>query len=518
MWVEGTRIVRILSTYLKLLGMAIAISYFFSSLAMAKLVDIDAAQQKSIQSYNQRFSDFTQDKNVMGKPQDALGKDAKAKVKVRFDQDDQVAFESDLTYHDYQYETEDEDYNKKNAALKTGDPNKDKTRKLYASVSPHGSIEQGGGSSLLERTVYKLHDKFAKEVTTPERQAELDKKGINYEGVFKVETKEIFNDKPPSPNAKADKEKDKVDRREIREEALPDVIKVGEDSFGTIEKAAKDDDKKNDPQAMGTLSFYYGAAKEGLKALYKSSLGNLGQVRAYKVEGDAGNVKLSEESANCDQWTQQAVGAITSTDPAQRAKEQQEIQKMAQQCKQMVKTSFKQIAPRFEASAGGGAGGGGGTPPPTLQETGPQKEDDRERDYRVELNLLDKEGTRASDVPANWKYTNKDETNKVVTAFDKNGNPTKTENLRMDEQVDRYNDQLKQAAAALPDIQSRLPTLKVTADQINRNQIQHKTKRADEITQYPSQAIVEGFEPDRAKGLGKEKLPINYDDLQKAKP
>jgi len=497
---------------------ATAAAYLFlCQPAQGKLQDVEAAQQKSIQSYNQRFSDFTQDKNVMGKAQTATGGQTQAKVKVRFDQDDQVAFESDLTYHDYQYDTEDEAFAQKQAAAPpNANPGDDKTRTLYASVSPHGAIEQGGGSSLLERTVYKLNDQFAKEQSKDEKKKFDEQKGIKYEGVFKVETQEVFN-KAQGKNEK-DNVPDKVERRELRDEALPQIQKVGEDSFQTIEKAAKDDDKKNDQGAMGTLSFYYGAAKEGLKALYKSTLANLGQVRAYegiKGAGVSTKVQLSEDISDCDQWQQQAIAQI---DPkaaqADKDQQQKEIARMGQQCKQMVKTNYKQVNPQFDGGGGGGTTGAD----EKLQEKGPKEENDRERDYRVEMNLIGKEGTRAADVPTNWKYKAQDETNKVVTAFDKNGNPTKTENLRMDEQVDRYNDQLKAAAQALPEIQSRFPNLNVTADQINSNQIKHKTKRADEITEYPSGAVVKGFEPDRAKAIGNPKLPENYADLQKAQP
>ncbi len=486
--------------------------------AHAKLVDVEAAQQKSIQRYNQKFSDFSQEKNVMGKPQTATGGQVQAKVKVRFDSDDQVAFESDLTYHDYQYDTDDEAYAQKQKANPNPNPNTDKTRILYASVSPHGAIEQGGGSSLLERTVYKLNDQYAQEQSKDEKKKFDEQKGIKYEGVFKIETQEV-NDKEKKTKNDKDNVPDKVERRSIRDEALGQIEQVGEGSFQGIERAAKDQDKKNDPKAMGTLSLYYTAGKEALKALYKSTLANFGQTRTYEgIKAENANVdkvKLNEDVSNCDQWQEQAIAQI---DPkaSDKDQQQQEIARMVKQCKQMVKTNYKQINPQFTDSGSGGGGGGGGDQ--KLEEKGVKDENNRERDYRVELNLLSKEGTRAQDVQSNWKYTNKDETNKVVTAFDKNGNPTKTENLRMDQQVDRYNSQLEVAAQALPDIQSRFPNLKVTAGQITNNEIKHKTKRADEITQYPTGAVVQGFEPDRAKAIGNQALPTNYDDLQKSQP
>lgn len=457
----------------------------FSGTAHAKLEDIEAAQSKARNTFIQRFGEFTGDKNVMGRAKTPDGGQAKAGGKPRFNSDDQGPFQSDLTYHDFMYETPDEAFNKANTAnASTGGVTK--ARLLFAGVSDHGAISGAGGSSILERTVYGLHDKFAKQEDDAERKKANEQKGISYRGMFKLDTQEVEN---KAKKRGEDDVPEKVERWTIREEARPDVEKIGKDSFDTIERAAKTENKE-DPQQMGTLSFYYDAANRALNQLWNNLATNLGQRRTYKgvdPQSFGKNVKLSEDTPNCDAWTQKAIGEI---DPqaTDRDKQVESIQKMAGQCRQMVSTSYSQINPRFETPENG--------PPdaePQLTQKGPEKEDPRERDLRVNLEVLGKVGKRAAEVPSNWKYSDQDEKAKIKQ-YDQSGNEVGEAELRMDESVTKYNQDLDESAATLGEIRNRYPDLKMQEKEILDNKIPLNERSAMEITKFPEQAAYEGFE------------------------
>jgi hypothetical protein len=440
--------------------------------AQAKMADVEQQQAKAIQNYIQRFSDFTQDKDVMGRPKNPMGQTIQGKQKQSYDSDDQIAFQSDLTYHDFMYRENDEDYEDKN--------NKTKTRELPEGVSPHGAIAKGNGSSTLERVVYQVFNQFYDSKNDNKANQDADKTGIKYDGALKIETVKVD---PATVKQKGGT--DRVERYQMRDEAVEKINGTGDFAFQQIEKVAKDPGKQNDPQAMGNLEFYYEAANRGLQAMWNSVLADVGQRRAYKVppEGNLDNITLNEETPDCASWAQSAMGGLPKDYTADQRKDaQQNVQKMMKGCQQMVQTNYKMINPRIDAQKGG------------LQQKGPQGEDGIERDGRVQLEMLAKVGTRAGEVPSNWQYKEADEKALVTIDYDKQGQPSNQKGMRMDEQVNAYNKQLDAATEKLGDIKSRYPELALDSNQIKRYQIQNKSESVMQITKLPKDAVDEQFE------------------------
>lgn len=475
----------------------------FAPSAQAKLEDVEKAQELSRNNYVERFSEFTQDKNFLGRAQNPSGQSIQGKRKTRFNADDQFPFQSDLTYHDFSYEVEDETFKQANQNNNGPGP---KTRTLYASVSGHGAISASGGSSRLEREAYQEHDKYKKEETKKEKEDADKKEGVQYRGVFKVETQEVFKDGQPKKGD--DKTPDKVERWSWREESNPKIQQVGTESFQTLEKAAKEQVTEGE-NGMGTLEFYYKAANTALKSLWNSTLANLKQRQMYKgIEAETGsNPQISEEYANCDSWEQ---AEIAKLDPKlsqqERERRTKDIGKMKGQCGQMAKTDYRMINPKFKKDPNDP------NAPGQLEAEGPEKEDARARDWRVALEVYGSVGKKAEDVQSNWKYQDKDNRNSVTTKFDENGQPAGTEQLTMDDSVNKYNDNLQQSAEAVSEIQKRFPGLQLKAEQITSYQIQKNTKRMDEITDLPAEATMEDFVP-QAPNQEAEKLPETYEEL-----
>jgi hypothetical protein len=485
----------------------------------AKLQNIEAAQALSRQTYVQRFTEFTQEKDVMGRPRMPSGKVVEGKIKQSFNPDDQVTFQSDLTYHDYTYDTPDEAFNKKNQQQnQSGGQNGEKgnstpqERTLLANISPHGASGAGTGSSLLERTVYQLFDTFAKAEAKQDREEreKLAQQGIRKDGPFEIETQKVQqaqggnNGGSGGGNNANNDMPDKVERYKFNQEAEKKIAEVGDFAAKAVEKAAKDPDKKEDNQAMGNLERYYWAANQGIEAMWNSVMANLGQRRAYQGGNGSSQIELSEDTASCAAWEQKMVSNIKPDDQGKDAKIQ-DAKKMREQCEQLVRTNFRQINPKMESDQGGQM---------VMKEKGPNWEDSRQRDNRVQLELMDKVGKRASEVPSNWKYSEADEKALVTVDYDKAGNPAGTKGLRMDEQVDRYNEQLKAAAEKIPDIKSRFPDLALDAKKIESYQIPKKKLSAKEITQFPGEARDPEFEMEPQKQL-QPKLADSYSNLIK---
>ena len=168
-------------------------------IALGDLMDAEKAEELARKTFTERYLEFTGDKNVMGKAQSVDGKVQLSGNKSRFNGDDGVSFKSDLTYHDLAYTSDDEANNNPQGA-------KDKqksARRLQPFVSPHGGLSESGGSSILERTMYQEFDKYSKqeEKEKPDSKKE-EQTGIKYRGVYKITTKEIFED-PKSKAAQA---------------------------------------------------------------------------------------------------------------------------------------------------------------------------------------------------------------------------------------------------------------------------------------------------------------------------
>lgn len=501
------------------------ISLFFiwvSPSAFSNLADVEKEIKKSQENFKNQFTNFTQDKNYMGKPRNPDGSIVQGKTKTGFNTDDKVPFQSELTYHDFAYEVEDEKYAQQVAAKKgTPEEPKVKRRYVYAGISEHGAASAGSGASQLERVAYAQYDKFAKEESEQEKKEEDEKKGFNYRGVFKVNTQEVFKDQNGNTTSANDKDSvpEKVERWELREEARPEIAKVGENSIQTLTKSAKTE--ADDPNAMPNLAYYYDAANQALVALWNSTLSNLGQRRAYKAvdpKSATSNVKLSLNTPSCDAWGQQTISQLDIKDPQAKQKAVEDIQRMVKQCNEVAQTDFRDVNPRFEKKEKQGGqgqgqqaqGGNGGGDEETLTMKGPDQEDSRERDWRVQLSVMQNVKTQAQDVGTNWKYTDDDNRSKVTTGFGTDGSAQQTETLKMVDQVERYNKNLDDASKGISEVQAKFPQMKANA----KAPLQFKKtgeESAMEITQFPKDAGVEGFE---TPVINKKGTPAtNYKDL-----
>ena len=501
---------------LKLVIVLAAFSLFTlqPTVALADLEDVEKATQTARTNYVDRFGAFTQDKNFLGKPSDPSGKEIPAGgAKSRLDSDDGNPFRSDLTYHDFAYDVKDEVFDKEQEELRKAGKGGGKTRTLFAGVSPHGAISGAGGSSELERAVYQEHEKFYKEDTADDKKKREEEKGIKLVSIFKIETKEVSKQdaqggagaiptpKPPpgaipTPAAAATSANnpkdafDRIERWEMRPEAEKKIAEVGSKSFDTLERAARDNDKKNDPTVMGNILMYYGAASEAVDAMWRSTVANLGQARAFNAVRDqgAGNIQLSEDVTDCDAWSQKITAKLAKQDPKVAQARQESIKKMVGQCKQLGAQSFSKINPHFEFDKN--------SKEEALKELGPEKEEARERDWRVSLQTWAKAGVAANEVTSNWQknYTQKDLKAKVVTEYDKDGKPAKTEDLTVNEQLDLYNQDLKSASKSYEDIRERMGKLNSDPKKILEYQKQKGKEYLGNVVKVSKDALVEDVE------------------------
>ncbi len=461
---------------------------------------MDAAEKKARDEFMQRFSTFTEDKNVVGKVRKADGKRAEGKKKTRFDQDDGLPYQSDLTYHDLSFNTIETE--------KAGDdpknPDKKKVSRLFAFVSPHGGISAAGGSSQLERTSYGLHKKFSKEEEEDKAKKDDEKTGTKYRSIFKITTQEIIEDEKgniqPAGGAggaagagaakqagnEKKKEPEKVERFEIREEALPEITKVGEESFETIRKAGRDKDNQDDQTVMpnGLLLRY--AAGEATQAMWNSTLANLIQRRVNRgvqAKNFPDTPQLSEGVPNCEAWSGAATSVLAKVkDEKDRKALQEEIKRMTEQCGQLASQSYNAINPKFEPGKDG---------KDELKTGDLKKEDSFVRDARVQLETLKSAGKDPRNVPSNWKYTDQDAKARITIEFDDNGAPKGEQEMTVKEQLESYNNQLREAATGYDEVKSRFPDLKTDPSAPLQYQIQSETKSVMEINQSANALLQE---------------------------
>jgi hypothetical protein len=462
----------------------IIISLLLPTLLQAKLEDVDGAEEKARNDYINQFIKFTQDKNVQGKARDPRGKAVPTASKERFNADDHNTFKSELTYHDYVFSTTEE---------KTAPDGTTKTKKkLPAFISEHGGIVAAAGSSALERKVYDLDKKFSEQLSkTPPK----DEVGVSYFSIFKETTQEIFEKgialaggaPPPPPKNGQPQEKEKRSRLEIRSEAKKEIEKVGEDSFETIRESGRDEDQRQNPNALDNGVLLRVAAGDATTAMWNSTLANLSQRRANKgmenkqiSSEDGGNPQLSEGMAKCKDWSKAAFSSLAAIkDPAEKDKLTKEFQRMESQCEEMAKLPFDAIDPRFvDSKTPGGKA--------ELKEGGPRMEDSIQRDLRVQLEVLDKAGISLDKIPSNWKYSDQDNRAKVITFDD---NAPKTQALTVAEQLDSYNNQLDSAEKGYKTAAKKL--VKFRAPKPTKFKIQPETKTIMEINQPPPSAYQE---------------------------
>ena len=489
-------------------------------MALADLMDAEKAEELARKTFTERYLEFTGDKNVMGKAQSVDGKVQLSGNKSRFNGDDGVSFKSDLTYHDLAYTSDDEANNNPQGAA-----DKQKSaRRLQPFVSPHGGLSESGGSSILERTMYQEFDKYSKqeEKEKPDSKKE-EQTGIKYRGVYKITTKEIFEDpkskaaqaqgaagsQPQAQNGnnnnkdnKKDKEKDKVERLELREDTKQAIEKVGKDSAETIIQASKDKETKDDPNSLPFELFLYDAAAKATNSMWNAGMANLYQRRIFKGLNDSSFFdppKLSEDSPDCASWEKQQQEKLAKLNEQERKDRQKEFELMKKGCEQMSKMPYYAVDPRYEADPNN-------PKVEILKERGPEKEDPFARDLRVQLELMSKAGADISEVQTNWKYEDKDQ--KVQLK-----NNDETVNQSMAEQLESYNKQLEDANAAYDEVSKEAPSVfKKTVD-INQYKIEPGSRSLKDINQRPNQGYAD-FGVDTSK-LAEPDSARNYEELIK---
>ena len=437
------------------------------------------------------------------------GRKAGGGRKNRLNADDKNPFQSDLTYHDNSFNTPEQvggngGANDKNA----------KGRTLFAFVSDHGKISGAGGSSLLERTVYQQHDKYSKQDEDPNNKKNNDDKaGVKYRSVFKVETQQVFDQNKGGgggqggqAKANGDDEPQKVERISLRDETKAEVDKVGEGSFETIKRAARDQANENDAATMPNMTFLYEAAKRASTALWNSTLGNWGQrVINRGIRGGAlEKPQLSQDVPNCEAMTNELTQALAQNKNQQaRQQLEQELQRINGQCKQMSKLDYKTINPRFEQDDKEGGQG-----QEQLKTGDLNKEDPIARDSRAELEVL-ATGKSATQVQANWKYTKADDQFKL-NEYDNSGEVVGERTVTIADEFAGYNNQLDEAQKGYEEVQARLPGL-----QIPDLSGYYKQAGKDGVMNTntgPTQSQMEEFGLD---AQGPAKNPATYDQLTK---
>ncbi len=464
----------------------------FATPARADLEDVIRAQQERIQKVIERFKKFTSDKNVMGEAITPDGNTVQAPDKTKFDADGAklLTFQSELTYHKQAFDVVEEEKEDENGEVKV--------EKLYGFVSPHGKESEAGGSSELERAVYGLHKQFNKE----EEQDKPREEGVEFKSIFKVTTKKVQKQDEAAGDAggsgaggglkKAkddgeDNEDLDVARWELRDEAIQAVKKIGENSFETVKKSAKDDENEGLEEAMANGVLLREAGSRGLKALQAEALNSLSQRRFNRGIRDGAlpeRVQLWQDAPTCEAWSQQAAALVEEAEtPEGKEARQKELQRMTDQCKNMTTMNYKEIMPRFVEEDSGN-----GESKEQLQSLGVNKEDARERDLRVQLNINEKFGMSANEVQNNWGYGEQDLATTVNT-YDAEGNQTGETQMTPEEVLNTYNQQLQKAKETADAINAQLPEQnRIDTSQTLSYQIQKGQKAAWEITSVPDRA------------------------------
>jgi hypothetical protein len=471
--------------------------------AYATPEEAEKSEEQARASFIDQFSKFTQDKNVQGRAKTPEGKIVSGGRKTRFNQDDGLAFQSDLTYHDFSYNTIERQ------EPKPGEPpgkTPPKEVRLFAHVSSHGGVSAAGGSSLLERTAYGLDQKLTKE--DEKKVGAPEKEGIRTKSIFQITTKEIFEDPKEKQleDVAKDGEKEKVDRFDLRPEARPEIEKVGETSAETILQSARGEQNANDPTALGNGVLLRQAASEATKALWNSTLANLTQRRVNRaIRSGAFPVapQISEGVPKCEEWATVALDVVQKEakgDPKRKEALEKEVARMRDQCKEVASLPFNTVNPDYQVNDG----------VESLATGDARKEDSLQRDSRLQLEVMDKAGKSVMEFPTNWQYSNDDDKARMTISYD--DNQPKEGALTIKEQLDSYNANLKDAEEGYKEVKSRYPDLK--EEKPTDFAIIPGTRNLVEINQPPLSAFEEvGIQ----KPLRNGPAPKSYNQLlQKA--
>jgi hypothetical protein len=420
--------------------------------------EAERSEERARNSFIDQFAKFTADKNVQGKTKNALGKVVPGKTKTRFNKDDGLPFESDLTYHDFSYNTLVPDPEKPAAAAPGAPtPAKPKDIQLFAHISDHGGISAAGGSSLLERTVFGLDKKLTKE--DEKKTGGPEKEGVRNRSIFTITTKKIFKqpDQPDTGDKAKQGEPEKVDRFELRDEARPEIEKVGETSADTILRSARGEQNANDPTALGNGVLLRQAAEAATGALYYSTLSNLFQRRANRaIRSGAMPVapQLSEGVSKCDEWSKVALDVIekeSKGNPKQKEALLKDLERMSGECKELASRPFDEVNPQYEPNEDGKT--------ESLKTGDVAREDGLQRDARLQLQIMNEAGKSVMEFPTNWEFSKDDDKAKMTISYDEN-NP-KQGALTIKEQLDSYNANLKDAEDGYKEVKQRFSGLKM---------------------------------------------------------
>lgn len=472
-----------------LCGFVLVVVSLLSPLAAtARIEDVIDAERKRIDAMNKRFGEFTSDKNVFGLASLFNGTPISSPQKQRMDADggNMKTFQGDMTYHINAYDVERETDEK----VDPNDPNSpNKVETLYGWVSEHGAIKgEGGGSSELERKAYGEHEKYTQGPEDPKNKNAPE--GITYVSMFKrttLKAAKAGQGRGNNNNNNDENEEEAIERWEVREESLEPIASVGDLAFNTVEEVARSPEKRNDRTTVGNGLWFLEAGQRALKtieAAAKSALAQRRINRGIRAGSLPERVQLKEERATCQQWAQEARGAVANEqDPQKRQEMEQEVQRMAQQCEEMSRVAFDAAQPRFEQDEEGKN--------ETLKIKGIKGEDSRERDLRVQIQVLRRFGISPNEVPSEWQYNENDGKGKVTLAFDENGRPTEQRMMSPAEQLEIWNREKMLAKQAAEEANQYLPEgSKIDTSKLNQL-VQRGQKPAWEITQIPEQAYDE---------------------------
>ena len=462
-------------------------------------VDTEKEAEKLRKNYVDRFIKFTQDRNVSGKAKDLSGNLASGGEKSRFNKDDGNSFESDLTYHDASFFTDDP-----SAQNSKNDPNAPPSR-IHPFVSGHGGISAGGGSSQLERTAYEKHKEFSKD-GAPEPPPQ---KGIQYFSIFKKETIELKNKSTSNGQSSnqqpssSPNEVEEVSRITMRPEAKQAIEQVGEEASKSVEKVAKDPDAGDDPQRMGNSALYREAISRASKAMWDSTLANLVQRRVRK----SSDAELYEAVSDCNGWAQMKTQEIENDkdlSAALKEDRKKQIPEELKKCQQMSQIKWNTIQPKFESDGKGGQA--------QLKEKGIKNEDPYERDLRNQLEVMDKVGIESGQLQSQWQYSQDLFKNEVLTETDESGNVS-TAPMTNKEQLEGYNQALDEALEGLKQAQQVLPDLKFDEEAIQARKIEPGKKNILEINQVPEHVLQQMGADTNSSGSTGQGASTTYTEL-----
>ncbi len=478
-------------------SLILSLFFMYTVPASGKIEDVIDIERKAQQQAIDQFTTFTKDKNVQGKAQKPDGTRVRSPDKSALDRDKKTNFQSDLTYHLNTFWS-----SIKNAA--------GKAVSVLPFVSQHGSISADGGSSFLERLVWKWHELFSKE--DENKPPTSKQEGIRTESVFEIKTTkadpnatdETARRSPPtgtSSGTRGSTNRDEsVEQRTLREPVRKEVEDAGDKATDTVVEAAKSPDTKKDKNAMPNITDMYEAAKRATTiGFWNPTIANLGQRRAFLNSNRT--VELNEDTESCEKWRANELARIGQKGTPSQS-ELQSVEDQTQKCRAMIAQPYSAVNPQFENVSGPGSASAN----LEVKEKGPSGEDSYERDLRVQAELAS--GKKLNDIEKAWPYSEEDAKALVTLQFGPNGEPTEKKNLTIQEQYGLYNKQLEAAKKGYDEALKYLPNTKVNTNDILKFKRDENTPIW--LNNQPTQALMEEM---GAKESPQIPVPKSYSDL-----